>query len=164
MSASTVIVASTHSFCVGPRCRTPAASDRWRAERGHGYRSCCDNRRADDPPPTAAILFVGLLLQPLSAQQPSQMPARHCADEASDSPGASTDEKPTHNGSNCRHSGALCAVVQTQLARLSAPPIVPFAVLPTPPSALLEAPNRHTRWVRQSPSRFDNPQEKWRTA
>lgn len=93
---------------------------------------------------TGAILLVGFLLQPLSpalcvdeckshrSRQPFEVPVRLCM-------------KSPHTGSNCRHSpGALCAVLQTRFPGLSAPPIVLLAVLPAQPSALLEAPARHT--------------------
>ena len=113
---------------------------------------------------TAAVLLVGLLVQPLSAavcageceshgrQQSSQRPAEHCAEETRDSPGPPKHEKPTQDGSNCGHSDSICAVLQTQLSELSAPPIVLLAVLPSPSSALLGAPVRHATLIRQSTS------------
>jgi hypothetical protein len=113
---------------------------------------------------TAALLLVGLMLQPLSAavcagecgsharQQSSEPPAEHCAKETSESPGAPKPERPTHESSNCGHSESICAALQAQSTEPSAPPIVQLAVLPPFPSALFGAPVRPSMLVRQSTS------------
>ena len=152
---------STHSSSVSraPQQggRTTSTSDPW-------YHSCFENHAPMFRHAIAAVLLVGLLLQPLSAavctdeceshgrQQSSEAPAEHCAEETRDSPGPPKHEKPTHDGSNCGHSQSICAVLQAQSPELPAPLIALLAILPPPPSALLGTPVPHSTLVRQSTS------------
>jgi hypothetical protein len=113
---------------------------------------------------TAAVLLVGLMLQPLSAavcadeceshsrQQSSGPPAEHCAEETTDSPGPSNREKPAHDGSSCGHSESICAVLQAQPTEVPASPVVLLAIIPSSPSALLGGTARPSTLVRQSTS------------
>jgi hypothetical protein len=145
---------------------TPTATDRRRRASNIGSRVSVLLRERTPMfrHATAAVLLVGLMLQPLSAavcadecgshrrQQSSEPPAEHCAEETSESPGPPKPERPTHESSNCGHSESICAALQGQPTEPSAPPIVQLAVLPPLPSALFGAPVRPSMLVRQSTS------------
>ena len=156
--------------CFGGRSSraTPTATDRRRRASNIGSRVSVLLRERTPMfrRATAAVLLVGLMLQPLSAavcadecgshrrQPSSEPPAEHCAEEeeTSESPGAPKPERPTHESSNCGRSESICAALQAQPTEPSAPPIVQLAVLPPFPSALFGAPVRPSMLVRQSTS------------